>query len=77
MTPIRRNPLRSVSTVERDTASEHEVTPLELFFDLVLVFAITKVTTLITHHPSWGRSAWNARPGGGLVGMDGVRARRS
>jgi low temperature requirement protein LtrA len=43
-----------VSTVERDAASEHEVTPLELFFDLVFVFAITQVTTLITHHPSWG-----------------------
>jgi low temperature requirement protein LtrA len=43
-----------VSTVERDAASEHEVTPLELFFDLVFVFAITQVTTLITHDPSWG-----------------------
>jgi low temperature requirement protein LtrA len=43
-----------VSTVERDAASEHEVTPLELFFDLVFVFAITQVTTLLTHHPTWG-----------------------
>ena len=33
---------------------EHEVTPLELFFDLVFVFAITQVTSLLTHDPSWG-----------------------
>ena len=34
--------------------SEHQVTPLELFFDLVFVFAITQVTTLLVHHPTWG-----------------------
>ncbi|HEY6150581.1 MAG TPA: low temperature requirement protein A, partial [Gaiellaceae bacterium] len=34
--------------------SEHQVTPLELFFDLVFVFAITQVTSLLAHHPSWG-----------------------
>src|SRR5580765_3316397 len=33
--------------------SEHAVTPLELFFDLVFVFAITQVTSLITHDPTW------------------------
>ncbi len=33
---------------------EHEVTPLELLFDLVFVFAITQVTSLLTHHPAWG-----------------------
>jgi low temperature requirement protein LtrA len=33
---------------------EHQVTPLELFFDLVFVFAITQVTSLLAHHPSWG-----------------------
>ena len=32
---------------------EHAVTPLELFFDLVFVFAITQVTSLLTHDPSW------------------------
>jgi low temperature requirement protein LtrA len=38
-----------------ETASEHEqkVTPLELFFDLVFVFAITQVTTLLSEHPTW------------------------
>ena len=33
---------------------EHEVTPLELFFDLVFVFAITQVTKLLTSEPTWG-----------------------
>ena len=36
---------------ERD--SEHQVTPLELFFDLVFVFAITQVTSLLAHNPTW------------------------
>jgi low temperature requirement protein LtrA len=57
-------------TFERD--DEHQVTPLELFFDLVFVFAITQVTSLLTHNPTWGGalrgtlvlaalwSAWNA-----------------
>jgi low temperature requirement protein LtrA len=34
--------------------AEHQVTPLELFFDLVFVFAITQVTSLLAHNPSWG-----------------------
>lgn len=29
------------------------MTPLELFFDLVFVLAITECTTLMTHHPTW------------------------
>jgi len=33
--------------------SEERVTPLELFFDLVFVFAITQVTSLMSHHPTW------------------------
>jgi low temperature requirement protein LtrA len=37
--------------VERD---EHQVTPLELFFDLVFVFAITQVTSLLADDPTWG-----------------------
>src|SRR5919204_2721009 len=32
----------------------HRVTPLELFFDLVFVFAITQVTTFLSHTPTWG-----------------------
>ena len=29
------------------------VTPLELFFDLVFVLAITQCTALMAHHPTW------------------------
>src|SRR5262245_66430575 len=29
------------------------VTPLELFFDLVFVFAITQVTALLSQDPTW------------------------
>jgi low temperature requirement protein LtrA len=32
-------------------AEEQSVTPLELFFDLVFVFAITQVTSFITPRP--------------------------
>jgi len=39
-----------VSDPERDP--EHQVTPLELFFDLVFVFAITQVTSLLAHDPT-------------------------
>jgi low temperature requirement protein LtrA len=40
----------SVSTVLRDG---ERVTPLELFFDLVFVLALTQCTTLIAHTPTW------------------------
>ena len=33
---------------------EHRVTPLELFFDLVFVFAFTQVSTLMADDPTWG-----------------------
>ena len=33
---------------------EQRVTPLELFFDLVVVFAITQVTSLLSRNPTWG-----------------------
>jgi low temperature requirement protein LtrA len=32
---------------------EERVTPLELFFDLIFVFAITQVTGLVTANPTW------------------------
>jgi low temperature requirement protein LtrA len=32
---------------------EPRVTPLELFFDLVFVFALTQVTTVLSDDPSW------------------------
>jgi low temperature requirement protein LtrA len=51
-----------VATTEpgREPDSEHQVTPLELFFDLVFVFAITQVTRLLVDDPT---------PGGVLRGM--------
>jgi low temperature requirement protein LtrA len=33
--------------------TEHRVTPLELFFDLVFVFALTQVTYLMSEDPTW------------------------
>jgi low temperature requirement protein LtrA len=33
--------------------TEKRVAPLELFFDLVFVFAITQVTALMSHNPTW------------------------
>ncbi len=32
---------------------DERVTPLELFFDLVFVLALTQCTTLVFHHPNW------------------------
>jgi low temperature requirement protein LtrA len=44
-----------VAHAEHDArGGEHQVTPLELFFDLVFVFAITQVTKLISATPTWG-----------------------
>ena len=34
-------------------AGEKRVAPLELFFDLVFVFALTQVTALMARHPTW------------------------
>jgi low temperature requirement protein LtrA len=39
---------------ELEHGDEHQVTPLELLFDLVFVFAITQVTSLLAHDPTWG-----------------------
>jgi low temperature requirement protein LtrA len=38
----------------RQADAAHRVTPLELFFDLVVVFAITQVTTFLSRDPTWG-----------------------
>jgi low temperature requirement protein LtrA len=47
----------TTTELPRDTveAEAQEVTPLELFFDLVLVFAITQVTGFVSAHPDWTR----------------------
>ncbi len=39
-----------LSTARRE---DERVTPLELFFDLVFVLAITQCTALMSHHPTW------------------------
>jgi low temperature requirement protein LtrA len=44
----------AVSEAEHEHGDEHQVTPLELFFDLVFVFAITQVTRLLANEPTWG-----------------------
>jgi low temperature requirement protein LtrA len=38
---------------EHHAELEHRVTPLELFFDLVFVFAFTQVTTMLAADPTW------------------------
>jgi len=46
----------SSSHTPRLSATRREserVTPLELFFDLVFVLAITQCTALMSHHPTW------------------------
>ena len=44
-----------MSEAEREHAvdAEHQVTPLELFFDLAFVFAMTQVTQLLADDPTW------------------------
>ncbi len=39
---------------EEERGDEHQVTPLELFFDLAFVFAMTQVTSLLADDPTWG-----------------------
>jgi low temperature requirement protein LtrA len=38
---------------ELEPDPEHQVTPLELFFDLTFVFALTQVTILLANDPTW------------------------
>jgi low temperature requirement protein LtrA len=39
--------------IEGEDEPEHPVTPLELFFDLVFVFALTQVTGFMSDDPTW------------------------
>jgi low temperature requirement protein LtrA len=43
----------SESDFDRPAETEHQVGPLELFFDLVFVFAITQVTGFMSADPTW------------------------
>jgi low temperature requirement protein LtrA len=45
--------MTAVAEPEHHVESEQKVTPLELFFDLVFVFAITQVTTMLAADPTW------------------------
>jgi low temperature requirement protein LtrA len=45
----------SVAVEAAAAGAEPRVTPLELFFDLVFVFAITQVTGFLAAEPSWAR----------------------
>ena len=39
---------------DRRAERKQRVTPLELLFDLVVVFAVTQVTTFLARNPTWG-----------------------
>jgi low temperature requirement protein LtrA len=41
--------------VAQEPAAERRTTPVELLWDLVFVFAVTQVTTLLAHRTSWER----------------------
>ncbi|MGN6870500.1 MAG: low temperature requirement protein A [Solirubrobacteraceae bacterium] len=43
-----------MSDTALEIAEERRTTPVELLWDLVFVFAITQVTTLLYRHPTWG-----------------------
>src|SRR4051794_1246592 len=46
--------LGRLAAVPADQDERETVVPLELFFDLVFVFAFTQVTTLLSRDPTWG-----------------------
>jgi low temperature requirement protein LtrA len=49
-----RGPERDVTRLRVAAVDEeHGVTPRELFFDLVLVFGLTQVATLLAHEPTF------------------------
>jgi len=43
----------TVQTRRHEEGVDERITPLELFFDLVFVFALTQVTGLVTTDPTW------------------------
>jgi len=43
----------AVQARRQESAAEERVTPLELFFDLIFVFALTQVTGLVVEDPTW------------------------
>jgi low temperature requirement protein LtrA len=53
LTPMPSNDALEIPTPAKAAAAGSEVTPLELFFDLVFVFTITQLTTLLAREPTW------------------------
>ncbi|WP_102158490.1 low temperature requirement protein A [Zhihengliuella halotolerans] len=49
--------MRSIQSLARGTRHRSEVGPVELFFDLVYVFAIIQLSHLLIHHLSWEGAA--------------------
>ena len=43
----------TVQTRRREEGADERVTPLELFFDLIFVFALTQVTWFVSGDPTW------------------------
>src|SRR5215218_8359546 len=48
------------ASLHRAAGVEQRVTPLELFYDLVFVFAITQVSHLLLEHLTWQGAAQSA-----------------
>ena len=55
---------------------EERVTPLELFFDLVFVLAITQCTALMAHEPTWHGLAQGMLAYPSFEALDTVAAER-
>ena len=69
------------TATDEEDLPERRVTPLELFFDLVFVFALTQVTGFLADHLSWtgmleGPLCSSCCVGVGLRVADQRRARR-
>ena len=47
------SPVDAGVATEGGDSYEQRVTPLELFFDLVFVFALTQVTSFLSDHLTW------------------------
>jgi low temperature requirement protein LtrA len=52
---LRRRPAPASPQQDDGTVEERRTTPVELLWDLVFVFAVTQVTALLYHHPTWSR----------------------
>jgi hypothetical protein len=66
------------AATEGGDPAERRVTPLELFFDLVFVFALTQVTGFLADHLTWVGMLQGAASGvvGGILVADQRRASR-